>query len=167
MALTSIGQTVYFSSTLKGGDFIYTNVATGLVGTFVSPEISVALDSCKTPKFPAHARGANCGEPLACQMFCRDQANAVFGEDNAFAVTWGRYSQDMDGDGVLKPCEYFNMSIEPWDCDKLLRQIQVSFLERMTCKASISLVYQSNVVRDVKGVPGVLLPANEKSACTS
>ena len=125
---------MYFSSTLKGGNFIYVDTRTGQINQHVSAQVRGVLEACSTVQMPAHRTGANCGEPLACQTFCCDQPTMTFPCSQAFAVTWGRYSYDSLDAGVLKPCgevQHHGLSQdeeaeeEPSTCDKFLGGIPV------------------------------------------
>ncbi|KAI9671723.1 MAG: hypothetical protein M1831_003251 [Alyxoria varia] len=103
------GNTVYFSSAIKGGSFVYDQKANKKDPPFnpvIAEQVRLGLKRCQIEFGRIHKHGGSCGEPMAAQMFMTDKPEEDLTTQQAKVVTWGRKSAS-DGDdteAVWAPC---------------------------------------------------------------
>lgn len=127
IAALAVGKEIYFSTTLQGPAFMYTDKIRNTVDDHVAEEISFALKRCQSQSYDGvtgHRTGAACGEPLAAQQWCSTNKQLKLSEQNARVVTWGKYNRDAPDDevGIVDPCEG---GIKMWGCAAFLKEVNV------------------------------------------
>lgn len=139
MAALAINTTVFFSSSVQGGSFLYNpnidaqnrqNYIPGNLKTQTNCQlVQEALMACQARSTNAsgHRTGASCGEPMAAVMFCKDDPQ--FADlRNARIVTWGFSRNPMTGEqttGVMVPCkqEAGLDYTDQWGCSQFMSQL--------------------------------------------
>ncbi|KAL8902720.1 MAG: hypothetical protein Q9207_004432 [Kuettlingeria erythrocarpa] len=126
IAAMAAGDEIWFSSTLKGGAFIYTSRARNTIDENVAEEVSLALQRCQIESHSraGHRTGAACGEPLCAQQYCSTYKDRRLADQNARMITWGKYSEDAAEDdvGIVDPCDG---GPGDWGCKTWLPKINV------------------------------------------
>lgn len=131
MAALAVGKEIYFSTTLIGPAFMYTDKIRNTVSDAVAEQVSLALKRCQVQSHDGttgHRTGAACGEPLAAQQWCATNKHLDLTKQNARVITWGKYNRDEPDDqvGIVDPCRG---GLNAWGCAAFLEQINVKGVE--------------------------------------
>lgn len=128
IAALAVGKEIYFSTTLIGPAFMYTDKVRNTVSDAVAKEVSVALKRCQVESHDGatgHRTGAACGEPLAAQQWCATNKHLNLSEQNARVITWGKFNRNEPDDevGIVDPCQG---GLNAWGCAAFLKKINVN-----------------------------------------
>ena len=127
IAALAVGKEIYFSTTLLGPAFMYTDKIRNTVSDAVADEVSWALKRCQVESHDGttgHRTGAACGEPLAAQQWCATNIHINLRDQNGRVITWGKYNRNDPDDevGIVNPCEGGRNA---WGCAAFLQKIAV------------------------------------------
>lgn len=127
MAALAVGKEIYFSTTLIGPAFMYTDRIRDTVSEAVAEEVSLALKRCQVESHDGvtgHRTGAACGEPLAAQQWCATNKDINLRDQNARVITWGKYGRNDPEDevGIVDPCRG---GLNAWGCATFIEKVNV------------------------------------------
>lgn len=125
MAALLVGTDIYFSSSLKGGNFLLQPYkGKKYVHDAVAEEVKLAIVRCQQAYNGQHNYGLACAEPLALQQFLSNNPTATITGKGKIS-SYGKLDRDGAEIGIIDPCAILRGE---WGCSIFMKELDIEIV---------------------------------------